>query len=100
MEGSKETGEDHDDVSNDGNEHAGTAQAGQEAEIEEEEWGGDTPVDIAGPVDLTVDGIVGVGEVLLGVLDQDLVLANTITDCHGIVGESGEGGDESGQDVE
>lgn len=37
---------------------------------------------------------------LLGVLDHDLVLANTVTDCHGIVGESGEGGDERGQDVE
>ena len=37
---------------------------------------------------------------LLGVLDGDLVLANTIADSHGIVGEGGEGGNEGRQDME
>lgn len=99
-EGSEETSQDHDNVSNDGDEDAGTVQAGQEAKIEQEEWGGETPVDVAGPVNLTIDDVVGVGEMLLLVLDGDLVLAHTITDSHGIVGEGGEGGDEGSQDVE
>ena len=98
--GSEETSQDHDDISNDGNENTGTAETGQETEIKKQEWGGETPVDITSPVDLTVNSVIGVGEVLLGVLDEDLVLANTITNSHGIVGESGEGGDESSQDVE
>lgn len=85
LESSEETSEDHDDVGNDGNEDAGTVQASQEAQIEKEEWGGDSPIDIAGPVHLTVDGLVGVWEMLLGLLDEDLVLANTITNCHGVV---------------
>ena len=100
LEGSKETSEDHDDVSNDGNKNAGTIQAGQEAEIEKQEWCGDAPVNISSPVDLTVDGIIGIWEVLLCMLDQDLVLTNTITDCHGKVGKGGKGGDEGSQDVE
>lgn len=99
-ESSEETGEDHDDISNDGDKDAGTIQTGQEAEVEQKERGGETPVNITGPVDLTVDDVVGVWEVLLGVLDGDLVLANTITDSHGIVGEGCEGGDEGSQDVE
>ncbi len=99
-ESSEETGEDHDDVRHDGDEDAGTIHAGQEAEVEQQERGGDTPVNIAGPVDLTVDDVVGVWEVLLGVLDGDLVLADTITDSHGIVGDGGEGSDEGSQDVE
>lgn len=84
-ESRKEASQDHDDISNDGDKNAGTVHASQEAEIEKEEWGGETPVDVSGPVDLTVDGVVRVWEVLLGVLDQNFVLANTITDCHGIV---------------
>ena len=63
--GGKETGEDHDDVSNDGDEDIGTSKTGQEGEIEKQEWGGDAPVDVAGPVDLTVDDLLDVGDVLL-----------------------------------
>ena len=37
---------------------------------------------------------------LLGVLDGDLVLANTIVNGHGKVGKGSEGGDEGSQDVE
>ncbi len=36
---------------------------------------------------------------LLGVLDGDLVLANTIVNGHSEVGNGGEGGDEGSQDV-
>ena len=37
---------------------------------------------------------------LLGVLDGDLILANTIMNGHGKVGNGSEGGDEGSQDVE
>lgn len=99
-EGSKETGQDHDDISDNGNENIGTAQSSEQAKVQEQEWGGDAPIDVAGPVDLAVDGLEGVGEVLLGVLDGDLILANTIVNGHGEVGDGSEGGDKGSQDVE
>lgn len=93
-ESSEETSKDHDDISNDGDEDASAVQTGQEAKIEQQEWGGETPVNITSPVDLSVDDVIGVWEVLLGVLDGNLILANAITDSHGIVGEGGKGGNE------
>ena len=37
---------------------------------------------------------------LLGVLDRNLVVANTIVNSHGEIRDGGEGGDEGSQDVE
>ncbi len=98
--GSKETGEDHDHISDNGNENVGTAQATKEAKIQKQEWGGNTPVDVSSPVDFTLNDIVSVREVLLGMLDLGLVDGDTITDSHGEVRDHGEGGDEGSQDVE
>ena len=100
VESSEETGKDHDDVSDNGNEDVSTAQAAEEAKIQEQKWGGHTPVDVTGPVDLTLNDIVGVGEMLLGVLDLDLIDGDTITNSHGEVRDHGKGGDESRQDME
>ena len=50
-ESGEQTSQDHDDVSNDRDQDVGTAQAGKEAKIHEQEWGGDAPVDVSGPVD-------------------------------------------------
>lgn len=100
-ESSEETGQDHDEISNNGDEDVGTCKTGQEAEIEEEEWGGNAPVDITGPVDLTLDDLLNIGDLALAVVGgNDGVVADTITDGHGEVGDGGKGGDESGQDVE
>lgn len=99
-EGGKKAGKDHDDVSNHGNQDASTVQASEEGQIEQEERGSDTPVDITCPVNLAVDSIVGIRKVLLGVLNQDLVLSDTVTNCHGVVGERSKGSDEGSQDVE
>ena len=79
---SKKTGQDHDDISDNGNEDIGTAKTGEEAQVKKEKWGSETPVNIAGPVDFAVDGLEGVWVVLLGLLDGDLVVANTIVDSH------------------
>ena len=100
LEGSEETGQNHDYISDNRNENIGTAQTSKQAKVQEQEWGGNAPVDVAGPVNLAVDGLEGVGKVLLGVLDSDLVLANTIVNGHSEVGDGGEGGDEGSQDVE
>ena len=97
---SKETGQNHDNVSNDGDEDVGSAQASKEGKVQEEERGGDTPVDIAGPVDLTVHNLVGVGDVLVTLLNDCLGKGDSITDSHSKVGNCGKGGDESSQDVE
>ena len=37
---------------------------------------------------------------LLGVLDDDLVLANTIVNSHGVIGDGSEGRNEGSQDME
>lgn len=99
-EGSEETGQDHDDISDNGDEDIGTTEACKEAEIEEQEWGSDAPVYVTGPVNLTVDGLEGVGEVLLRLLDGNLVVRDTIIDSHGEIGDHSKGGDERSQDVE
>lgn len=54
-EGSKETGQDHDNISDNGNEDAATVHASQKGKIQEEKWGGQSPVDVTSPVDLAVD---------------------------------------------
>ncbi len=98
-EGSEETGQDHDDIGNDGNEDGPAVHASEEAQIEEQERGGDGPVDVAGPVDLAVDVLLGVWNVLMLLLDDDVVVADAVAAGHGEVGQSGEGDDESSDDV-
>ena len=99
-EGSEETSEDHNDVSNNGNENVGTAEAAEEAEIQKQKWGGHTPVDVTGPVNLTVNGVECVGEMLLGVLDLNFVDGDAVTNSHGEIGDRGKGGDKGSQDME
>jgi len=101
-EGSEEAGDDHNEIGHDGNENAGSVEAGKEAEIKEEEGSGEGPVDVTGPVDLTVDVLVDVWEAFLSLFleDMDDVEAGPVAGGHGIVRDEGEGGDEGGEDVE
>lgn len=99
-EGSKEASQNHDDVSDDGNEYVGTAQSSEEAEIHEQKWSSNAPIDITSPVDLTLNLVDLCREVLVFNLDQGGGEGNTITVGHGIVRDCGEGGDEGSQDVE
>lgn len=98
--GRKETGQDHDDISHDGDQDVGTTQAGEEREIQEQKRGGDTPIDVSGPVDRTFDGLVGVRYMLVGLLDHDFDRAHAITGRHGEVRDGREGGDEGREDME
>ena len=68
-ESGKETGQDHDEVSYHGDENVGTTQASKESQIQKQKWSGDTPVNVTGPVDLTVNILGNVGNVLVGFLD-------------------------------
>lgn len=99
-EGCEESSEHHDDICHDRDQDVGSGEAGEEAEVEEQEGCGQRPVDVAGPEDLAEDVLDGVGNVLVGFLDDDVCEAAAFTGCHGEVGEGGEGGDQGGDNVE
>ena len=54
-ESSEKSGEDHKDVSNNGNDDISTVDTSKESKIQEDEWCCDTPINIASPEDLAVD---------------------------------------------
>ena len=95
----EEASEDHDDVGNNGNQDVGTGKTSEQRKVEKKERGGDSPVNVAGPVDLAVDVVLGGRDVLVVLLLGGVVVADTVTAGHGEVGESGEGDNEGGQDV-
>lgn len=98
-EGSKETSQDHDDISSDHHEEVSTSHAGKETEIEEQERGRDGPVDVTGPVDLAVGGGEGVGNMVVLLALDNLGQRDTVGGGHGEVGESSRQGDDGGDDV-
>jgi hypothetical protein len=95
----EETSQNHDDISNDGQKDVATAETGEHGQIEEEERGGQAPVDVTGPVDLAVDIVGGVRDVAVRVSDGGAVVADTVAGGHGEVGQRSKGDDESGDDV-
>lgn len=78
-ESSKETGQDHDDVGNNGEESVSTAETSKETEVQEEKRSGKRPINVTGPVDLTVDVLLGVWDVLVGLGDGRLVVRDTVS---------------------
>lgn len=99
-QGSKETSQNHDDVSDNGYKNVGTAQAGEKSKIQEQEWGGNTPINVAGPVDLAEDDVFRVRHVFLRFLDGNLIQGNAIVDSHGEISNGRKGRDEGSQDME
>lgn len=99
-ESSEEASQNHDQISNDGDEDVSTAQSSEEGKVEEQERGRDTPVDVASPVHLAVDVLSGVGSVLVGFLDDNVVIRDAVTGSHCEVRDGSESGDEGSQDVE
>lgn len=77
--GSEETSEDHDNVGDNSNENVGTAETSQEAEIEEQEWGGDTPINVTGIIDLAVDVLNSIWDMLVLFDELDVVQRDAIT---------------------
>ena len=70
---SKETRQDHDDVSNDGNEQASSIKTGKESEIKDEKRSGDGPVNVAGKVDWTIHILEGIGDVIVMLANSSVV---------------------------
>jgi len=96
----EETQENHEDICDNGNEDVGSVQAGEEGQVEEEEWGGNAPVDVTGPEDLSVDVHGDIWGVLVDGLYDGVREGVSITGGHGEVGDGREGGDQSSEDVE
>lgn len=97
---SEKTGEDHDQICNNGDCDIGSVHASEESKIEEEKGGGESPVDITSPEDLTEDMFDSVGGVLVDLLDNDVGKRVAVAGGHGEVGESGKCSDEGGDDME
>ena len=76
--GSEETGQDHDDVGGDGHHDVAAAGACQEEEVQEQEWRGDGPVNVAGVVHLPVDVLVCVRDVLVVLCVVDVVVVDAV----------------------
>lgn len=98
-ESSEETGQDHDQVGNDGQEDVGTRHASQKTEVKEQERSGDGPVDVTSVEDLAVDGLIGVWNMVVLVADGDLVKRDTVSSGHGEVGEGSSDGDDGRDDM-
>lgn len=98
--GSEESGEHHDDISNNSDENIGTVYASKEAEIEEKKWGGDTPVDVTCPQDLTVDSLSKVWTTFNGGLILDGSIGFAVAGSHGEVGNCGKESDAGSKNVE
>jgi len=96
---SEQTSEHHDDIGDDHHDHVSTRHASKETEIEEQQRGGDAPVDVTGPVDLTVGGGEGVGNVVVLLALDNLVQGNTVTGGHGKVREGGSESDDGSDDM-
>jgi len=96
----EETGQNHDDISDNCNEDVGTVETSEEGKIEKEERSGNGPVDVTSPEDLSVDVLEGSGSVVVGFLDNDVCVAVSITSGHCEVGEGCEEGNEGSQNVE
>jgi hypothetical protein len=98
-ESSEETSQDHDHISDDGNENIGATETSKQSQVEEQERGGQAPIDITSPVDLAVDVLGGVRDVLVGLADDDVVVANAVAAGHGEVRHGGKDGDQSSDNV-
>eukprot|EP00262_Sarcandra_glabra_P007069 TRINITY_DN19631_c0_g1_i1.p2 TRINITY_DN19631_c0_g1~~TRINITY_DN19631_c0_g1_i1.p2 ORF type:complete len:294 (-),score=25.52 TRINITY_DN19631_c0_g1_i1:240-1121(-) len=97
--GSKETSQDHDQVGTNGNDRVATINTSKEAEVEQQKWCGETPVDVTCPVDFAVDVTVCVGNVAVRLANLDVVVGNTVASGHSVVGDGSNDGDEGGNDM-
>ena len=99
-ESSEETGQDHDNVGEDGHGEVSTVHASKETKVKEQQRGRQGPVDVAGPEDLALDVVVRVRDVVVLLTDVDVVNGNTLAGGHGEVRDGGGDGDESRDDME
>jgi hypothetical protein len=97
--GTVRTGENHDQIGNDGHDDVSTRHASEETEIEEQQRSGQAPVDVTSPVDLAVDLGECVWDVVVLVADRGGLDRDTMSGSHGEVRQGSEDGDGSGDGV-
>lgn len=98
--GSKEAGQNHNQVGDDGHDGVSAVNASQQAEIGQQKGCGDGPVDVASKVDLAADVVVGVGKLVVVVrLHLDTVQVGAMPSGHAEVRQGSGDCDESGDDV-
>jgi len=71
----------------------------EQAEIQQQERRGDAPVDVSRPEDLPAHVVVGVGDVLVVVLDSCAVVVGGVAGSHGKVRNGGGNRDQGGNNV-
>lgn len=81
----EETGQDHHQISNNGNKDVCTVQASKNGEVQQKERSGNAPIDVTRPEDLAVDINVRVWDVLVGLRDDGVCERVSTTCSHGIV---------------
>lgn len=99
-EGSEQPGQNHDDIGNNCDQDIGTTQTSQKRQVEQEKWGGDGPVNVAGIVDLSLVGLICVWNLLMVNGLSVCVVADAITSSHGKVRDECKGGNEGSEDME
>jgi len=97
---SEQTSQDHDEISEDSHEDVCTIQASEKRQIEEEERSGQAPVNIASPVHLAEDVVVGAWDsVLMSLSLVDVVPVDATLGGHAEVGDGSNDCDQGSDDV-
>ena len=80
--GSKETGQDHDEIGNDGHEDVSTRHASQQTKIKDQERCSQAPVNVTSPEDLAVNLLEGIRNVIMLLANGDLLDGDTVSGGH------------------
>lgn len=84
----------HDKVGGNGGNQVGAGQTGHEGKVDQDERGGNSPVEVTQPQDLAVNILGGVGDVFVVVGDVGMIISDTLAGGKSKIGDEGEGGDE------
>lgn len=96
---SEKAGQDHGYISQNGNKDVGSAQIGKQRKVEKYERSGQSPIDVASPVDLAVDVLIRGWDMDVLLTDADVVESDARASSHGEVREGCNDGDHGGDDV-
>lgn len=97
--GSKQTSEGHDQIGDNGHQNVGSAESCDKTEVKQDQGGGQRPVNVSGPEDLTVHVCEGVRDVVVGMTNADVPEGNAMSRRHCEVGEGANDGNEGCQDM-
>lgn len=96
--GSKKAGHDHDDISTDCHDCVSAIDASKQAQVKQQQRGGNSPVDVTSIVRLTANFVRDVGDLAVAVGHVGAVKVDTLSVRHTEVGQGGRDGNH-GRDV-